>query len=743
MKFIKTILASLLLLSALYGEIPLKGKWLFKLGDDSTWLKIGYNDSSWYSIKVPSFWEDQDYEGYDGYAWYRYHFSLDSSVIEQDSLILVLGRIDDVDETFLNGEKIGATGAFPPNYSTAWNTNRFYSIPNGILQTQNVLAVKVYDESFEGGIYKGPLKIITESETEKSYIKEVPRRSYYQIPFTNGIAAANYDVNNLKFAHFYPHIYQKYDDQTETPLLINYARTVLFSDDEEIPLSSLSSKKSGYVEGTGIIKHELEGENFKLTQYAFCPFTVDKPMWIFFAVIEGDDIDCLSLNFEISGKNINVDVGKWAHQKGNRKWLTVFLYYDKSPNSYVFLRKFKNRHPGFSALIEEVNWWRNWHECTLIPDITVPNGRRLYLQSLAILKMGQCREEFPTRGQIIASLPPSGYNMSRVRDQAHSINALLYTGHIEEALAALQFIMNSRSGQYKHFMWYGEDYGIGQDYAVSVSQYFGNGVENSYRNENGPNIEIDGFGLTLWNLRHYIEVTEDLKFLEYYWPKISRQIADVLVTLVDETGLIRSDSGPYRKHLPGKHYTYTSACAYRGLVDASWLARLIDDEDRADRYEDFANKIRINVEKYLFDPEENTLKGNLEDRDVESYMDISSVEALNWIFNPQDKVSKGTLAAFDKYLCMKNSPRGYRRIANEDWYDRQEGVFFNLRVISALKKETNFNKAYRLRSWINDQATQNFNLIPELYDEYNTDYQGAVPMCGLGAGAYISTFWKD
>lgn len=44
------------------------------------------------------------------------------------------------------------------------------------------------------------------------------------------------------------------------------------------------------------------------------------------------------------------------------------------------------------------------------------------------------------------------------------------------------------------------------------------------------------------------------------------------------------------------------------------------------------------------------LKGNLEDRDVESYMDISSVEALNWIFNPQDKVSKGTLAAFDKYL---------------------------------------------------------------------------------------------
>lgn len=92
---------------------------------------------------------------------------------------------------------------------------------------------------------------------------------------------------------------------------------------------------------------------------------------------------------------------------------------------------------------------------------------------------------------------------------------------------------------------------------------------------------------------------------------------------------------------------------------------------------------------------------------------------------------------------MKNSPRGYRRIANEDWYDRQEWVFFNLRVISALKKVTNFNKAYRLRSWINDQATQNFSLIHEFYDEYNTDYQGSVPMCGLGAGAYISTFWKD
>ena len=82
-----------------------------------------------------------------------------------------------------------------------------------------LLLSALYDESFEGGIYKGPLKIITESETEKSYIKEVPCRSYYQIPFTNGIAAANYYVNNLKFAHFYPHIYQKYDDQAGTRIL--------------------------------------------------------------------------------------------------------------------------------------------------------------------------------------------------------------------------------------------------------------------------------------------------------------------------------------------------------------------------------------------------------------------------------------------------------------------------------------------------------------------------------------------
>jgi len=743
MKYIKAIFVSLLLLSALYGELSLKGTWLFKLGDNSTWSKVEYNDSSWYSIEVPSFWEDQEYEGYDGYAWYRYHFSLDSSVIEQDSLIIVLGRIDDVDETFLNGEKIGATGIFPPNYSTAFNNNRFYNIPKGILQIQNVLAVRVYDKSLNGGIYKGPLEIISESETEESYIKKVPRRSYYQIPFTNGISAANYNVNNLRFDHFYSHIYQKYDDQTETPILINYARTVLFSDDEEIPLSSLYSDKSGYIEGTGIIEHELQGEGFKLTQYAFCPFTVDKPMWIFFTVIEGDDIDSLSLNFEIKKKDIDVNIGKWAYQKDNRKWLTVFLYYDKSPDSYMFLRKFKNRHPGFSALIEEVNWWRTWHKSTLIPEIIGQKERSLYLQSLAILKMGQCREEFPTRGQIIASLPPSGYNICQVRDQAYSIDALLYSGHIEEALSALQFIMNSRCGQFEHFMWYGEDYGIGQDYAVSVSRYFGNGVEDSDCNEDGLNIELDGFGLTLWNLRQYIEITEDLKFLEYYWQKISRQIADVLVKLVDETGLTRADSGPYRAHLPGKHYMYTSACAYRGLVDASWLARLIEDEDRAERYEDYANRIRIAIGESLFDPEENTLKGNLEDRDPEAYMDISSVEALNWIFNPQDEVSKGTLAAFDKYLSMKNAQHGYCSIANDDWYARQEWLFFNLRVVAALKKITNFKKAYGLRNWITDQAIQNFYLIPELYDEYNTDYQGAVPMCGLGAGVYISTFWKE
>lgn len=143
-----------------YKEVSLQGNWSFKIGDNPEWSKANFDDSNWRRIYVPSPWEEEGYQGYDGYAWYRRSVEIPSSVKDR-KLTLELGYVDDVDETYFNGVKIGQTGSFPPNYSTAYNAQRLYDIPLNIVNFDkpNVIAVRVYDAQLQGGIVSGEIRI--------------------------------------------------------------------------------------------------------------------------------------------------------------------------------------------------------------------------------------------------------------------------------------------------------------------------------------------------------------------------------------------------------------------------------------------------------------------------------------------------------------------------------------------------------------------------------------------------------
>jgi sialate O-acetylesterase len=56
--------------------VSLSGSWRFSIGDDSKWSNPSYDDSGWDRITVPGKWEDQGYNDYNGYAWYRKTFSI-------------------------------------------------------------------------------------------------------------------------------------------------------------------------------------------------------------------------------------------------------------------------------------------------------------------------------------------------------------------------------------------------------------------------------------------------------------------------------------------------------------------------------------------------------------------------------------------------------------------------------------------------------------------------------------------
>ncbi len=112
-------------------------------------------------------WESQGYPGYDGYAWYRKSFVLPEEMLKQaffkDSLDIDLGKVDDTEETYLNGHLLGKNGTLVNEGDTTkfeadrmgYNKRRLYIIaandPRILWGKQNTLAVRVHDHGGGGG----------------------------------------------------------------------------------------------------------------------------------------------------------------------------------------------------------------------------------------------------------------------------------------------------------------------------------------------------------------------------------------------------------------------------------------------------------------------------------------------------------------------------------------------------------------------------------------------------------------
>jgi len=146
-------------------EIDLKGQWLFEIGDDLAFADPDYNVSDWVKINVPSPWENEGFPGYDGYGWYRIKVKIPDKLYRK-IMYLKLGRIDDVDRTYVNGNLIGGKGEFPPKYRTAYDEKRVYEIPSGFLNfgKDNVITVRVFDYGGEGGLVQGEIALYSRKE---------------------------------------------------------------------------------------------------------------------------------------------------------------------------------------------------------------------------------------------------------------------------------------------------------------------------------------------------------------------------------------------------------------------------------------------------------------------------------------------------------------------------------------------------------------------------------------------------
>ncbi len=149
---------------------PIQGAWLYRDGNNDDFAKVDADLSDWKSTQMPRFMPDFAPKSY---RWFRREIQVPAAMAKT-GVVINLGKIDDCDEFYVNGRKVGESGVMPKNQpqgncNPATDTDRKYRVPAFALKPgRNVIAVCVYNEKGKGGfaaeakMRKGNRHVITD-----------------------------------------------------------------------------------------------------------------------------------------------------------------------------------------------------------------------------------------------------------------------------------------------------------------------------------------------------------------------------------------------------------------------------------------------------------------------------------------------------------------------------------------------------------------------------------------------------
>lgn len=124
-------------------------------GEGLGWASRAFDDSAWSPISAPGAWERQGFEG-PGVIWYRVSINIPASWTG-DELQLDLGAIDDFDDTYFNGVKVGS---HPKGTPKASSLRRSYTVPaSAVKEGRALIAIRVFDQNGGGGL-QGPAALM-------------------------------------------------------------------------------------------------------------------------------------------------------------------------------------------------------------------------------------------------------------------------------------------------------------------------------------------------------------------------------------------------------------------------------------------------------------------------------------------------------------------------------------------------------------------------------------------------------
>lgn len=113
------------------------------------WAAKDFNDEDWRNMELPGSWENSGLKNLDGIVWFRKEIELSKEEVKAE-ITLGLSKIDDSDQTWINGLKVG-------EMSQSYNITRSYQIPANTLRSgKNVISVRVEDTGGNGGFTGEP-----------------------------------------------------------------------------------------------------------------------------------------------------------------------------------------------------------------------------------------------------------------------------------------------------------------------------------------------------------------------------------------------------------------------------------------------------------------------------------------------------------------------------------------------------------------------------------------------------------
>lgn len=124
------------------------------------------------------------------FGWYGCLFDIPQALQDMD-VLADLGIVDDTDETYVNGVRIGGTGEIGKPHGTAWQTDRLYRIPaEGLTPYVNYLEDSI---SFTKTLDADPVNFNPDTQIAKAVVyicatEEDYLISYYSDENNNGLS---------------------------------------------------------------------------------------------------------------------------------------------------------------------------------------------------------------------------------------------------------------------------------------------------------------------------------------------------------------------------------------------------------------------------------------------------------------------------------------------------------------------------------------------------------------------------